>query len=113
MWTIKGLFQQFKGFKERVILRCWVDRIRELVQDKDLSIKYIRAHQGEVGNDLADSKAKATISLPMPKPVFPHDLWQVSYEGELLDSPHKVWAKVQVPMHSPEGIHPRSWQPWK
>ena len=93
-------------------MRLWVNRIRELVQDKKLSINYIRAHQGEVGNDLADSKAKAAISLPMPKLVFPHDLWQVSYEGESVDGPHKVWAKVKVPTHSPDGVHPRSWQPW-
>ena len=88
-------------------------RIRDLVQGKELTIKYIRAHQGEVGNELADSKAKAAISLPMPKPVFPQELWQVSYEGELVDSPHKVWAKVGVPTHSLDDVHPRSWQPWK
>ena len=51
--------------------------------------------------------------MPMPKPVFPQELWQVSYEGELVDSPHKVWAKLQVRMHSPDGIHPRSCQLWK
>ena len=109
----KGVILAVQGHKERVILRPWVNRIRELVQGKELRINYIRAHQGAVGNDLADSKAKADISLPMPKPVFPHDLWQVSYEGELVDSPHKVWAKVQVLMHSPDGIHPRSLQTWK
>ena len=92
-------------------MRRWVNRIREFLQDKELRINYIRAHQGKVGNDLADSNAEAAISLPMPKPVFPHDLWQVSYEGELVDSPHKVWAKVQVRTHSPDGVHPTSWQP--
>ena len=109
----KGVIAAVQGCRVRVLLRRWVNRIRDLVRDKGLRINYIRAHQGEVGNDLADSKAKAAVSLPLPMPVFPHELWQVSYEGELVDSPHKVWAKVQVPSHSPDGIHPRSWQPWK
>ena len=70
----KGVISAVQGCKERVILGRWVNRMRDLVQDKELRINYIRAHQGEFGNDLADSKAKAAISLPMPKPVFPHDL---------------------------------------
>ena len=64
------------------MLRRGVNRIRELVQGKDLRIKYIRGHQGEVGNDLADSKTKAAISLQMPMPIFPQELWQLAYEGE-------------------------------
>ena len=67
----KGVISAVQGCKERVIFRRRVNRIRALVQDKGLRINYIRAHQGEVGNDLAVSKAKAAISLPMPKPVSP------------------------------------------
>ena len=70
----KGVISAVQGLKERVVLRRWVNRIRELVQGKELTIKYIRAHQGEVGNDLADSNAEVAISLPMPKPVFPQEL---------------------------------------
>ena len=109
----KGVISAVKGCRERVILRRWVERIRQVVTSKELVIKHIKAHVGEVGNDLADSKAKAAVSLPLPKPVFPHEPWLLSREGEIVDSPHKVWAKVQVPSHTPESIHPRSWQPWK
>ena len=109
----KGVISAVEGRRERVILRQWVERIRQVTTSKELVIKHIKAHVGEVGNDLADSKAKAAVSLPLPKPVFPREPWLLSCEGEMVDSPHKAWAKLQVPTHTPESIHPRSWQPWK
>ena len=109
----KGVISAVQGLKGRVLLRRWVNGIRELVQGKELTIKYSREHQREVGNDLADTKAKGAISLPIPMPIFSKELWQMANEGELVDSPHKVWAKLQVLTHSPDGIHPKSWQPWK
>ena len=70
----EGIISALQGHKERVVLGRWVNRMRELVQSKELMIKYVRAHQGEVGNELAGSKAKLAISLPMPMLVFPQEL---------------------------------------
>ena len=97
----KGVISAVEGCRERVILRRWVEIIRQVTTSKELVIKHIKAHVGEVGNDLADSKAKAAVSLPLPKPVFPREPWLLSCEGEMVDSPHKGWAKLQVPTHTP------------
>ena len=54
----KGVISAVQGHKERVVLRRWFNRIRELVQSKELTLKYVRAHQGEVGNELADQATR-------------------------------------------------------
>ena len=53
----------------------------------ELKIVRFKGHVGNLGNDLVDAKAKSATSLRLLLPVFPKELWQVSFEGELVDGP--------------------------
>ena len=93
----QGLLSALKGQRERVIHGPWIRRIRELCLSKDFTVSHIKAHMGSLGNDVADALAKAATPLPLPPPAFPKPDLQLSFEGDIVDGPHKVWSRPLIP----------------
>ena len=108
-----GVIRAVTGTSRRVVLGRWVHRIRNLLAQKNLRLKHVRGHTGEAGNELVDRLAKRSCRLPTQHPQFPEQAWDVCFQGEKVQSPHKSWARALIPHHANIGIHPISWKPLK
>ena len=95
--------------RERVILGRWLGKIGGLCLSNNFTVSHIKAHTGNLSNDMANNFP----SPPLPLPAFPKSAWQLSFEGDNVDGPHRVWSMPLIPSHTGVDIHPRSWQPWK
>lgn len=108
-----GVLRAVQGNTYRVTYLRWIHRVRLLIHAKNLQICHIHGHAGVQGNEIVDKLAKRSCSLPLQPPQFPAGHWDVCFHGELVQSPHKTWARCLAPHHQNEGIHPISWKPLK
>ena len=84
---------------------------RRLLSERGIQLKWVKAHAGIEGNEMADVSAKIASKLPPQPPMKPREFWDLAAEGELMAPPHKTWTQYFAPHHSHRDINHLSWRP--
>ena len=99
------------GKSERIIMGNVVERIRRLIEGKELTLIHVRGHMGIRGNEKADALAKE-MNEKLPEVEAPEirQPYEIQYGGEIRWPPHKQWIREICPKHHPSGVHSISWR---
>jgi hypothetical protein len=109
----QGAVQVLSHHKTVVRHSFLVSLARQSITEKHQSIKWVKGHAGQRGNELADFFARKATNLPSQRPAKPATRWDVIIEGLPHFPPHKCWTESNLPRHQHTDIHPISFIPLK
>ena len=90
-----------------------VSLARKSIQEKHQSVRWVKGHAGQRGNELADHYARQATRLPSQRTARPQSPWDVVIHGLPHRPPHKCWTEMNIPSHQHTDIHPISFTPLK
>ena len=85
--------------KSRTVAQC-ISSLSSLGQTTRIYLRYIKAHAGHVGNEIADKAAKLGSSRPVPysRPLtyLPHSLFKAHIKSALYDAWNLRWSQSKT-----------------
>ena len=105
----KGLVIAATSCKPVVSSADLVRPIRHWVEAKQLTVRWVKGHNNNAGNDEADRIANIGCNLLAPPQFKPSGRHMLAYQGTLLVHP-KLCTTNLIPTHKHEGVWPYTWK---
>ena len=107
----KGAVTAIKNSRQPVKEKLLVQQARKSLIDFSHGLQWLKGYAGHLDNEYVDRLAKLATQLPPQPPQRPKTPWDIAYQGELFQPPHKVWTHDYIPHHSSKDIHRISFAP--